>query len=112
MEYKWVEFVLKLGSVAGAVTIVMKFSVDTYKKLITDPYNKKALELQNESSRMLKDALVPLNHTMERLNDLLADSKNDRKILHNKNAEQDKCLGDHSNRIVKLETWRDGHNHN
>lgn len=105
-DLDWVDFILKLGAIATAVTGVGRLLIGIYKKYVTDPYNKMAEKIQKENSEEMKLAIAPMTTAIERLNYLLEDSQRDRKSLHLKNDEQDGRLDSHETRISVLEDWR------
>ena len=104
----WTEFIIKIGAVAGAITAVGRLLIGVYKKLVTDPYNIVLQRVQEENTKDLKRSLSPLTQAIDRLNELLDDSKADRELLHRKNDEQDNKIDNHETRITVLEDWRKG----
>lgn len=106
--FEWMDFLIKLGAVVGAVSGVGKLFIGWYKKYITDPYNRVAKEIQEKNSQQMKDAIAPLTYAIDKLNHLLEDSQRDRKTLHAKDDEQDLRMDSHEVRISVLEDWRKG----
>ena len=103
MDVEWVEFIIKLGAIASAATGVGKVLVVIYNKTITGPRNRLTERIQKESSMQLERSINPLTVAIDKLNYLLEDSKMDRRMLHDKNKEQDSKIQNHENRIVVLE---------
>ena len=102
----WVDFILKLGAIATAVTAVGRLLISAYKKYISAPHDRAIAEIQKQNSRDLTDSLMPLTISIEKLNYLLDESRADRKKLHEQDREHDIALDNHEVRISVLEDWR------
>lgn len=94
---EWAEWILKLGSLAGAITGVAKFILSITRKL------------QETNAKRFERALEPLSKAIEQLNHLLVESQKDRESLHEKANIHDTRIDKHDTRITALETWREEH---
>lgn len=107
----WQTYILELAGVVAALTTIGGSLIWLYKKLVSEPDQRVAKEVQENNTRDLKDAVAPLTHSINLLNNLLEESQSDRKTLHAKDDEQDIVLYDHEKRIAVMEDWRRGHKH-
>lgn len=93
---EWVDWIIKLGSLSGAIGVLGNFLIKVYKKYVTDPDQKMAEKIQKEYTESLKSSVEPLTESIALLNANLSESKEDRKGIHVK-------LNDHDGRIFVLE---------
>lgn len=94
MDAEWIEWLIKLGAIAGAVTVVGKLLVGIYERTVTNP---------------ITTNLQPLTKAIGRLNKLLRESEEDRQKLHEMNRTQNARLDNHEWRICVLEKFKDKH---
>lgn len=102
----WVNFILQLGAIATALTAVGRLLIGAYKKYITDPHDRRMEQVQKRNSEDIKNSISPLTHSIEKLNYLLEEGREDRKRLHEKDKSQDVKIENHEIRITVLEDWR------
>lgn len=102
---EWVEWIVKLGSIAGAVTGVGKLLANIIKKV------------QEANSKRFEKALQPFIESLNNLNKMLEDSVKDRELLHSitgsnkdKLCEHETIIDSHEVKITALESWREEHN--
>ena len=103
------EWILKAGAITAAVGGMGGLLMWLYQKLFKDPYAAEFCKLREEQNRQLKDTLTPLTHALDRLSELPDESESDRTKLHQMNDLQNKQLGQHEMRIVRLEDFKDDH---
>lgn len=87
MDAEWIEWLIKLGAIAGAVTVVGKLLVGIYESTVTRPITRN---------------LKPLVKAIDELNKLLKESEEI-------NTTQNARLDNHEWRICVLEKFKDKH---
>lgn len=109
------ENISALASFIGSLTVVGSALLWIYNKFIGEPRERKREKEEAKRQEKMLDLITernkPLNESIRSLNQLLKESQNDRKVLHeiadthddkiNENAE---CIDDHNERIIVLET--------
>lgn len=110
------ELVIQIGLLAGSITATFTLMVFIYNKLVSEPNKALSEVIQKEYNTKLNESIIPLINSLDRLTELLNDSKSDRAVLHAKDSSQDDRMGRqdermnrHDNRITSLETWKDTH---
>lgn len=104
MDAEWIEFLIKLGSIAGAITGVSKLAISMYNKTVTEPQNRIIQQVQADNAKHLAESINPLTRAIDGLNHLLADSQRDRQNLHKKTDKNASRLDKHGERIEEHET--------
>lgn len=61
---------------------------------------------EERMGRAIREALSPLTHQMETLNNNLGESKEDRQKIHEELEEHDERLDNHETRITVLEKYK------
>lgn len=97
---------MELAGIVASITSIGGVLIWIYKKLVAEPDQKIAKEVQEKGARELKETIEPLSNSINLLNDRLGESQSDRKTLHAKDAEQEDILDKHEIRITVLEDWR------
>lgn len=81
-----IEWVIKAGALVGAIGVISQYLM-----------------------KPIKNLLAPLNEAIERLNNLLDESQEDRARLHEINRKQNEILSEHDWRIGSLEEFKKEH---
>lgn len=114
------EWILRLGSIALAITAIISFLMFVYKKLVTEPWARETSvirdeqdaqlkEIRKEQTDQLKAALEPLVSAIERLNELITKTEENQEILRETNREQNENILDNYWKIKNLENFKTEH---
>lgn len=102
----WHEFLMQSASIVTAFATVGGAMLWAYKKLVIEPDQRVAEEVQRKNTQELKKAIQPLSRSIELLNHNLEESKKETKRLYELTEKHEIILHDHERRISILEDWR------
>lgn len=102
----WHEFLMQSASIVTAFATVGGAMLWAYKKLVIEPDQRVAEEVQRKNTQELKKAIQPLSRSIELLNHNLEESKKETKRLYELTEKHEIILYDHEKRLSIIEDWR------
>ena len=103
------EFIVHWGAVAAGSTAIISFSIWVYKKLVAEPDARVEERLQKENNRVLQESITPLVSSINRLNHILEESREDIERLYDRDKEKSAVIDNHETRITVIEKWKKWH---